>query len=98
MIVLASNILFHKLVGEESNSRYFVVLPTLFSLLPFSILVASTIDFATKIPDDANQAWASLPTVFNYLMVTMNYCNFIVNRRQFYSLLMDVRDVVVESK
>lgn len=98
MIVFASNMFFHKLVGEESNSRYMIILPILTSLLPFTILVASIINFVAKPPDDGNSAWTSLPTVFVYLMVTTNYWNLIVNRRQFYSLLMDVRDVVNESK
>lgn len=98
MIEFASSKIFRKLVGEQTNSRYSIILRILFSLLPFTVLVASTVDFVAKIPDDANRAWASLPTIFTYLMVTSNYWHVIVNRRQFDSLFMDIRDVVNESK
>lgn len=94
-IIGDGNVLPKSLEQFGLRERYIVPIICTFSLL--SVQLVTSIDFILNIRVDILRACTSLITATVFLMSIQIYWHFMINRKQFYSLVDAVEDIVGES-
>lgn len=77
------------------RERIFV--PIVYSVLLFSVILSSSINFVLNIREDLIRACVSLLPAIGQAILLAVYWHFLVNRSKFYSLFNEVEDIVYES-